>query len=112
MAIGWLVLGGAIILEVAGTTLLKLSNGFTVFWPSLGVVFCYTVALAGIAFALKDLELSMAYAIWSGAGTAITAAIGIAVFGETATALKWLSLTLIIAGIVGLNLVATSAASN
>jgi len=100
----WILLIGTIVLEVAGTTMMKLSQGLTLFWPSLGVFAFYACALAGIAVVLKEMELSIAYAVWSGAGTALTAVIGIALFGETATVLKVLSLALVVAGIVGLQL--------
>lgn len=100
----WGLLALTIMLEVAGTTLMKLSNGLTQLWPSIGVFVCYGAALAGLALALKSIELSVAYAIWSGAGTALTAAIGILWFKEPATALKLVSLLLVIAGVIGLQL--------
>jgi small multidrug resistance pump len=100
----WTLLALTIVLEVAGTTFMKLSNGLTQLWPSIGVFVCYAAALAGLTLALKSIELSIAYAIWSGAGTALTAAIGILWFKEPATALKILSLALVVAGVVGLQL--------
>lgn len=100
----WALLALTIMFEVAGTTLMKLSNGLTQVWPSVGVFVCYAAALAGLTLALKNIELSIAYAIWSGAGTALTAAIGILWFNEPATALKLASLCLVIAGVVGLQL--------
>lgn len=100
----WLLLGATILLEVAGTTMMKLSQGFTQLWPSLGVLVFYATAIVGVTVALKELELSVAYAIWSGAGTALTAMIGIALFQESVSPPKLLSLALVIMGIVGLNL--------
>lgn len=100
----WLLLLTTIILEVTGTTMMKLSNGLTCIWPTLAMFVCYAGALAGITLVLKEMELSIAYAIWSGAGTALTAAIGIAWFNEPSTLLKAASLGLIILGIVGLQL--------
>lgn len=102
----WLMLAATIVLEVAGTTLLKLSRGFTELLPSLGAFVCYGLALAGLNLALKHIELSIAYAIWSGAGTALVAAIGIIWFREPATVLKMTCLALIIVGVVGLQLAA------
>lgn len=102
---GWLLLTLTIILEVAGSTFMKLSQGLTVLAPSLGVFICYGLALAGLALALKHIELSIAYAIWSGAGTALTAAIGICVFGESLTLAKLGCLAMIIGGVVGLALI-------
>lgn len=103
----WLLLAMTIVFEVLGTTMMKLSNGFTHLWPSIGVFLCYAVSLAGITLVLKHMELSIAYAIWSGAGTALTAMIGIYMFREPATGLKLASLFLVIAGVVGLQLAAT-----
>ncbi|MEM7750834.1 MAG: multidrug efflux SMR transporter [Pseudomonadota bacterium] len=100
----WLILAGTILLEVVGSTMMKLSQGFTVFWPSVGVFVCYSAALAGLTITLKYIELSIAYAIWAGAGTALIAVIGIAYFREPVSALKIVSLILVVAGVVGLQL--------
>jgi len=101
---GWLTLAGAIAFEIAGTTCLKLSAGLARPGPALGVLAFYAASFACLAFALKRLELGVAYAIWSGLGTAIIAAIGMIWFREPVSALKLASLALVIAGIVGLNL--------
>ncbi|MEW5964387.1 MAG: multidrug efflux SMR transporter [Pseudomonadota bacterium] len=100
----WLLLALTIVLELAGTTMMKLSEGFTRLWPSVGVIVCYTGAIVGVTLALRELELSVAYAVWAGAGTALAALVGILVFKESATALKALSLLLVVTGIVGLHL--------
>ena len=97
----WLILAGTILLEVVGSTMMKLSQGFTVFWPSVGVFVCYSAALAGLTITLKYIELSIAYAIWAGAGTALIAVIGIAYFREPVSALKIVSLILVVAGVGG-----------
>ncbi len=95
----WAFLAGAIVFEVAGTTLMKISDGLTKLVPSV-LLFVFYI----ISFAL----LSLAYAIWYGVGTAtITAAItaiGIYYFQEPVSALKLASILLIILGVVGLNL--------
>jgi len=57
-----------------------------------------------LTLSLKTIDVSVSYAIWSGAGTALIALIGVAVFREPLTALKLASLALIVAGVVGLNL--------
>ena len=100
----WLILAVTILLEVVGSTMMKLSNGFSVFWPSVGVFVCYSAALAGLTITLKYIELSIAYAIWAGAGTALIAIIGIVYFREPVSALKIVSLILVVAGVVGLQL--------
>jgi small multidrug resistance pump len=100
----WLYLSGAILLEVAGTTSMKLSEGFTKVVPSVLLFVFYGAAFTLLSFALRKIDVSVAYAIWSGAGTAIVAVIGILVFREGISAWKLISLTLIVVGVVGLNL--------
>jgi small multidrug resistance pump len=94
----------AILFEVSGTTCMKLSQGFTRLWPSIGLGVFYAVSLVFLTLALKRIDVSVAYAVWSGLGTALIAVIGIAVFREPLTALKAGSIVLIILGVVGLNL--------
>jgi small multidrug resistance pump len=97
-------LGAAIVLEICGTTSLKLSDGFTRFSPSAVVVVCYIASFLLLSFALRGIELSIAYAGWSGVGTAAVAAIGIVWFGEAAGGWKLLCLALIVLGVAGLHL--------
>lgn len=94
----------AILAEVAGTTSLKLSQGFSKLLPSLGVVVFYGLSFTFISFALKRIEVGVVYATWSGVGTALIATIGILWFKEPLTAIKIGSLLLIIFGVIGLNL--------
>ena len=100
----WFFLISAILLEVAGTTAMKFSEGFTKTLPSILMAVLFIASLAMLTLALKKFEIGMAYAIWSGIGTALIAVIGIYLFDETATLVKFLSIALIIAGVVGLNL--------
>jgi small multidrug resistance pump len=100
----WLLLTAAIALEVAGTTSMKLSYGFSRLVPSLLVFVFYAISFVAFSIALKKIEVSIAYAIWAGIGTAAIALIGILFFKESLTALKLLSIGLIIAGVIGLNL--------
>jgi small multidrug resistance pump len=100
----WFILAGAIALEVAGTTSMKLSEGFTKLVPSVLLFVFYAASFVALTFALKKIEVSVAYAVWSGVGTALITAIGILYFREAATALKFISILLIIVGVVGLNL--------
>lgn len=97
-------LAAAIFLEICGTTSLKLSDGFTRIVPSSAVVLCYVGSFALLGLALRGIELSVAYAVWSGIGTAVVAAIGIIWFGESAAASKLLCLALIVLGVAGLHL--------
>lgn len=100
----WLYLVLAILLEVAGTTCMKLSEGFTKTLPSFLLFVFYTLSFGMLTMALKKLDVSVAYAVWSGMGTALIATIGVLWFKEPLTALKLISLGLIILGVVGLNL--------
>ena len=100
----WLYLVLAILLEVSGTTCMKLSEGFTRMVPSILLVVFYSLSFAMLTLALKRIDVSVAYAIWSGVGTALIASIGVLWFKEPATAMKVISLALIIIGVVGLNL--------
>jgi len=99
----WFYLAWAILLEVAGTTSMKLSKGFTKLVPSILLFVFYTAAFVALTFALRRIDVSVAYAIWSGVGTALITTIGILYFREPATALKLISVGLIILGVVGLN---------
>ncbi|MDA8137042.1 MAG: multidrug efflux SMR transporter [Desulfobacteraceae bacterium] len=99
----WLFLICAILFEVSGTTCMKLSSGFTRMAPSILMFFFYGMSFVALTFAIKKFDVSMAYAVWSGLGTALIAAIGIFYFKEPLTALKVLCTLLIIAGVVGLN---------
>ena len=100
----WILLATAIVLEVAGTTSMKLSDGLSRLIPSVLVFVFYAASFVAFSIALKRLEVSVAYAIWAGIGTAAIAVIGILYFSESVTALKLFSIVLIVAGVVGLNL--------
>ncbi len=100
----WLYLALAILSEVAGTVSMKLSQGFTKMLPSVLLFVFYGVSLALTNLALKRLDVSVVYAVWSGLGTALIAAIGFLWFEEPVTAVKIASLALIILGVVGLNI--------
>lgn len=99
----WLYLLLAIVLEVAGTICMKLSDSFTKIAPSILIFIFYGLCLSFLTFALKRIDVSIVYAVWSGLGTALIAVIGVWYFKEPATVIKIASIALIIAGVVGLN---------
>jgi small multidrug resistance pump len=98
----WTLLAIAIAFEVMGTTCMKLSQGFTRPAPSVAMFVFYALAFSCNTLAVKTLDLSITYAVWSGVGTIATACIGIFFFKEAATALKMASISLILAGVFGL----------
>ncbi|WP_461027083.1 DMT family transporter [Streptomyces sparsus] len=100
----YLMLASAIFAEVLATTSMKYSDGFTRLWPSLGTAVGYLIAFYLLAQTLRTMSVGTAYAIWSGAGTAAVAVIGMAFIGEAVTAAKISGLLLVIAGVVMLNL--------
>ncbi|BAJ31365.1 MULTISPECIES: multidrug efflux SMR transporter [Kitasatospora] len=100
----YVLLGLAIASEVCATSLLKLTDGFSRLWPSLAVAAGYVLSFALLGRALKHLPVSVAYAVWSGAGTAAVAAIGAVFFGEPLGRPQWCGIVLVIAGVVLLNL--------
>ena len=99
----WLFLTGAILLEVAGTISMKLSEGFTRPIPSVLIFVFYIISFVALTFAIEKIEVSTAYTIWAGVGTALIAIIGLVYFGEPATAIKFISIILIIIGVIGLS---------
>jgi small multidrug resistance pump len=100
----WLYLVLAILLEVSGTTSMKLSQGFTKILPSVLMFLFYGLSLSALTLALKKIDVSVAYAVWSGLGTALIASVGVLWLREPLNALKIISLLLIILGVIGLNL--------
>jgi len=98
----WLYLALAIGLEVCGTTCMKLSEGFSRLTPSILMFVFYGLSFAAFVFALKRIDISVAYAIWAGLGVMLIAIIGITYFKEPVSTLKIISIVLIIAGVAGL----------
>lgn len=98
-----LLLTAAIASEVIATVSLKASDGFSRPIPSAITVVGYLISFWLLALVLKELSVGTTYAIWSAAGTAAVALIGIAAYGEGASFLKIASLGLIVLGVIGLN---------
>ena len=99
----WLLLAGAIVLEVAGTMSMKLSQGLTLLTPSVLIFVFYAGSFVLLSYALTAIDVGVAYAVWSGIGTALVATLGVLFFGEPMTALKLISIVFIIVGVGGLN---------
>ena len=105
---GWIYLLSAILLEVSGTMSMKLSEGLTKTIPSILIFVFYGLSLSLLTLALKSIPVSIAYAIWSGIGTALIAVIGFTFFQESFSTVKWLGIGLIILGVVLINLKGTT----
>lgn len=98
----WLFLTLAIVLEVCGTTCMKLSEGFSRLTPSVLIFIFYGLSFTSFTFALRHIDLSFSYAVWAGLGVLLIGAIGILYFKEPISALKIASMGLIVIGVVGL----------
>lgn len=98
----WLLL--AVALEIGGTYLLKLSDGMTRRTMGAGGIVLVMGAFAALAQAINGMDLSVAYAVWGGAGLVITAVIGALVFGQRIRPVGWLGILLVICGVLALKL--------
>ncbi|WP_302104951.1 DMT family transporter [Polycladomyces zharkentensis] len=96
----YVLLAAAILAEVFGSSMLKVSNGFKKLFPSVGVIIGMGLSFYYLSLALKAIPLGTAYAIWAGAGTALTALVGVLLFKEKFDSKKLLGIILIICGIV------------
>jgi small multidrug resistance pump len=102
--LAWIYLGAAIATELVGTVGLRWTDGFTRPLPSALVIALFVISLWFAALAVRELDVSLVYAVWAGIGTAVVAVIGMTTLGESVNALKLASLALVIGGVVGLNL--------
>jgi quaternary ammonium compound-resistance protein SugE len=103
--VAWAVLFVAGLLEIGWAIGLKYTDGFTRLVPSVLTLTAMAGSVVMLGLALKTLPIGTAYAVWTGIGAVGTALLGIALFGEPASALRLASIGLIVAGIVGLKLV-------
>lgn len=101
----YIYLFAAVFLEVVGTSFLKSTEGFTRLWPTIACLAAYGTAFLLLAQSLeKGMQVGIAYAIWAGVGISIIAAVGILFLGEPFSITKLLGISLIIGGVVTLNL--------
>ena len=99
---GWSYLAGAIALEICGTFLLKLSDGFARVQWGLTSILCYAACFVALAPALRTIPVGVAYAVWSGVGIVAAALIGLVAFGERLGAMQLGCIALVLIGAVGL----------
>lgn len=105
----WLYLAIAITAEVFATSFLKTAAGFTRLGPTLGVLAGYGIAFFFLSLTLERIPVGVGYAIWSGAGVTLIAAIGWLVYGEKLDAAAIVGMALIVTGVVVLNLFSKTA---
>ncbi len=104
----WILMIAAILFEVAGTTCMKLSDGFRKLKPTIGLVAFYPLCFGCLTLAMEEIDVSVAYAMWSAIGTALISTIGFTYFKERKTAIKFVSIGMIVMGVVALNLSGTA----
>lgn len=102
----WIILFIAGLLEIGWAIGLKYTEGFTRLWPTVGTVVAMVLSMSLLGVAMKSLPVGTAYAVWVGIGAVGTAIVGMVLLGEAANPGRIISLTLIVAGIVGLKLAA------
>lgn len=100
----WLLVVVAGLLETGFAVCLKLSHGFTRLWPT--VAFCaFALGSFGLlTLSLRKLDVGPAYAVWTGIGASGTATYGMIFLDDTVSALKLVSISMVILGVIGLQL--------
>ncbi|MDB5511562.1 MAG: sugE [Enterovirga sp.] len=102
----WFLLFVAGLLEIGWAVGLKYTDGFSRPLPTILTVASMVASVLLLGLALKTLPVGTAYAVWTGIGTVGTAILGMVLFGDPAGALRLACIGLIVAGILGLKLVA------
>ena len=103
-ALAWLLLAASIAAEVVGNIALRYAESFTRLLPSVSVCALYALAIWLMSVSIRTLEVGLAYAVWAGIGTALTAVVGMLWFGESFHLTRLLGITFIVLGVVCLNL--------
>lgn len=99
----WIAVITAGLLEVGFATMLKLSNGFTKIWPSLGFYVFAAGSFSLLSWSLKVLPIGTVYAVWTGIGAAGTAILGMVIFKDPVTFARIMAIVFIISGVIMLN---------
>jgi small multidrug resistance pump len=100
----------AIVAEVIATSALKASDSFTKLWPALITLTGYAIAFYFLALTLKTIPVGIAYAIWSGLGIVLISLVGLIFFRQTLDIPALVGISLIIAGVLVINLFSQSTA--
>ena len=102
----WLILIVSILFEVFGMLSLKHSNGFRNLLPTIGAVTCFLMSIWLMSISLRQIEMGITYAVWAAVSTALIAVLGMVFYAESASIFKITGITLIIIGVMLLNLAA------
>jgi quaternary ammonium compound-resistance protein SugE len=102
--VAWIYLIIAGVFEIGLALGLKFSEGFTRLWPTLGMAVSGGISFYLLSVAMKSLPVGTAYAVWTGIGAAGTAVLGILLLEESGDVFRVVSITLIVAGVIGLRL--------
>ena len=100
----WLTILAAGLFETGFAVALKLSHGMTRLWPTVIFAMCALLSFTLLTTALRELEVGAAYAVWTGIGAVGAATIGMIFLGDTVSTLKLVSIGMVLAGVIGLNL--------
>lgn len=100
----WWYLLIAIFFGVLGTISMKLSHGLKKWKPTLYLIIFYIISFVALTLAIRGMDVSMIYAIWSGIGTILIAIISIFIFEESMSFIKIMSITCIVIGVMGMHL--------
>lgn len=100
----WILLSLGIFFEIVALIFMKKSDGFTKLFPILYVLFFYALALGCLILVLRQMDTSVAYAIWASAGILAMALVGVIWLNEPVTVIKIVSMVLIVLGVLGLEL--------
>lgn len=105
----WLFVIAGGLFETVFAVCLKASDGFSKLWPTVGFAVSVTISMGLLALGLRELPIGPAYAVWTGIGAACTAIVGMVFLDDPATLLRIAAITLIVGGVVLLNVAGGSA---
>ena len=104
----WIILVIAGLFEVGWALGLKYTEGFTKFWPSVFTIAAIVISMGLLGLAMRTLPVGTAYAVWTGIGIVGTAIAGVFLLGEPVSAVRVVSILLILTGFAGLKLSASA----
>ncbi|WP_273688596.1 DMT family transporter [Ketogulonicigenium vulgare] len=104
----YITLIAAILFEIVATSALNASQQFTRLWPSVIVVIGYCASFYLLSMTLKVMPVGVVYAIWSGVGIVLVAGVGLVLFGQKLDLAAIIGITLILAGVLVINLFSSS----